>query len=51
MINNRGTTGRIDEWDIDLMPYGITYISRSFIKSHALPGFMAKKTETQSPSP
>ena len=49
IINNRGATGRIAKWDIELLPLDITDKPRRAIKSQVLADFIAEWTEAELP--
>jgi hypothetical protein len=49
-LNNREEIGKIAKWAIELSMYDIVYKPKTTIKAQALSDFMAKWTETQTPS-
>ena len=49
IINNRNATGRIAKWDIELLPFNISYKPRRSIKSKVLADFVAEWTEAELP--
>ena len=49
VIQNRDGIGRIAKWALELMGQGITYASRTAIKSQVLADFVAEWTEVQMP--
>ena len=49
IINNRDATGRIAKWDIELLPFDITYQPRRALKSEVLADFVTEWTEAKLP--
>ena len=49
VIRNQDATGRIVKWALELMDQGITYASRTVIKSQVLADFITEWTEVQTP--
>ena len=49
IINNRDATGRIANWAIELLPFGIIYKPQRAIKSQVLADFVAEWTEAELP--
>ena len=49
VIQTRDAIGRITKWALELMDQGITYASRTTIKSQVLADFIAEWTEVQTP--
>jgi hypothetical protein len=45
IINNRDVSRRSAKWALELVAYGITYVSRTSIKSQTLVEFVAKWIE------
>ena len=50
VIQSQDATGRTTKWALELMDQGITYASRTAIKSQVLVDFIAKWTKVQMPS-
>ena len=51
ILHNRGTTGRISKWAVELGTLSLDFKSRNTIKSQALVDFMAEWWENQVPTP
>ena len=49
VVQSQDTTGRTTKWALELMDQGITYASRTMIKSQVLANFIAEWTEVQMP--
>ena len=49
VVQSQDATGRIAKWALKLMDQGITYASRTAIKSQVLADFIIKWTEVQTP--
>ena len=49
VIHSQDATGRTTKWALELMDQGITYASRTVIKSQVLADFIAEWTEVQTP--
>ena len=49
IIQNRGATGRVAKWAIELGPHGLKYVPGTAIKSQALVDFINDWTELQAP--
>ena len=49
VVQSQDTTGRTTMWSLELMDQGITYASRTVIKSQVLADFIAEWTEVQTP--
>ena len=49
IIQSREATGRIAKWSVQLMSETLTYTPRKAIKSQALVGFVAERTDSQLP--
>jgi hypothetical protein len=47
VTHNPNISGRIANWALELMGYGISYTPRIVIKSQVLPDFIVEWTETQ----
>ena len=50
VIQNQDAMGNPTKWALELMGQGITYASRTAIKSQVLANFIAEWTEVQMPS-
>ena len=51
ILHNRGATGRISKWTVELGTLSLDFKSRNTIKSQALMDFMAEWWENQVPTP
>ena len=49
VVPSQDAMGRIAKWALELMDQGITYASRTAIKSQVLADFIAEWTEVQMP--
>ena len=49
VVQNHDATGRITKWALELMGQGISYASRTAIKSQVLANFVAEWIEVQMP--
>ena len=49
VVQNHDATGRIAKWALELMGEGISYASRTAIKSQVLVDFIVEWTEVQMP--
>ena len=49
VVQSQDATGRTAKWALELMDQGITYASRTAIKSQVLVDFVAEWTEVQMP--
>ena len=49
VIQNQDATGRITKWALEVMGQGISYASRTTIKSQVLADFVAEWTKVQMP--
>ena len=49
VVQNQDATGRIMKWALELMGQGISYASRTSIKSQVLTDFIAEWTKVQMP--
>ena len=49
VVQSQDATGRTTKWALELMDQGITYASRTAIKSQALADFITEWTEIQTP--
>ena len=50
VVRSQDATGRTAKWVLELMDQGITYASRTAIKSQVLADFITEWTEVQTPS-
>ena len=50
ILHNRDVTGRIAKWAVELGSFELSFQPRTAIKSQALINFIAKWTETQTPT-
>ena len=51
VVRNRDAVGWISKWAVELIGYGVKFVSRTVIKSQALADFIAEWTEIQAPTP
>ena len=49
VVQNRDATRRIAKWALEMMGQGISYASRTAIKSQVLADFVAESTKLQMP--
>ena len=49
VIQSQDAIGRTAKWALELMDQGITYASRTMIKSQVLADFIVESTEVQTP--
>jgi len=49
VVQSQDATGRTAKWALELMDQGITYASRTAIKSQVLADFITEWTEVQTP--
>src|SRR3954469_24426674 len=51
ILNNSGATGRVAEWNIELIPRDLQFKHPTAIKAQVLPDFLVEWTEFQTPAP